>query len=48
VSTNAAIRVRPQLLPLRTPYHWSHGVREHFAVNLVEVTADDGTVGIGE
>jgi L-alanine-DL-glutamate epimerase-like enolase superfamily enzyme len=48
VTTIAAIRVRPLLLPLRTPYHWSHGVREHFAVNLVEVTADDGTVGIGE
>jgi L-alanine-DL-glutamate epimerase-like enolase superfamily enzyme len=48
MTTVAAIRIRPLLLPLRTPYHWSHGVREHFAVNLVEATADDGTVGIGE
>ena len=48
MTTIAAIRVRPLLLPLKTPYHWSHGVREHFAVNLVEVTADDGTVGVGE
>ena len=48
MTTIAAIRVRPLLLPQKTPYHWSHGVREHFAVNLVEVTADDGTVGIGE
>ena len=48
MTTIAAIRVRPLLLPLKTPYHWSHGVREHFAVNLVEVTADDGTVGLGE
>ncbi len=48
MTTIAAIRIRPLLLPLRIPYHWSHGVREHFAVNLVEATADDGTVGIGE
>jgi len=48
VTTVAEIRIRPLLLPLRTPYHWAYGVREHFAVNLVEVVADDGTVGYGE
>lgn len=48
VTVIADIHIRPQLLPLRQPYHWSQGVREHFAVNLLEVTADDGTVGVGE
>jgi muconate cycloisomerase len=42
------VRVRPLILPLKQPYHWSYGVRESFAVNLLEVEADDGTVGIGE
>lgn len=44
----AEIRVRPLVLPLRQPYHWSYGVRESFAVNLIEIVADDGTTGIGE
>lgn len=42
------VRVRPLVLPLKQPYHWSYGIRETFAVNLIEVEADDGTVGIGE
>lgn len=42
------IRVRPLVLPLKQPYHWSYGIRETFAVNLIEIEADDGTVGIGE
>lgn len=42
------IRVRPLVLPLKQPYHWSYGIRESFAVNLIEIEADDGTVGIGE
>lgn len=42
------VRVRPLVLPLKQPYHWSYGIRESFAVNLIEIEADDGTVGIGE
>lgn len=48
MTTIADIRIRPLLLPLVQPYHWSQGVRHHFAVNLVEVIASDGTVGVGE
>ncbi|WP_421883262.1 mandelate racemase/muconate lactonizing enzyme family protein [Pacificispira sp.] len=44
----AEIRIRPLVLPLRQPYHWSYGVRDSFAVNLIEIIADDGTTGIGE
>ena len=44
----SAVRVRPLVLPLKQPYHWAYGVRDSFAVNLLEVEADDGTVGIGE
>jgi muconate cycloisomerase len=36
------------VLPLKQSYHWSAGIRESFAVNLIEIEADDGTVGIGE
>lgn len=42
------VRVRPLVLPLKQPYHWSYGVREHFAVNLIEIEADNGATGIGE
>ena len=42
------ITITPLILPLKQPYHWSQGVRETFAVNLIRITADDGTVGIGE
>ena len=42
------VRIRPLVLPLKQPYHWSYGIRESFAVNLIEIEADDGTVGIGE
>lgn len=44
----SVVRVRPLVLPLKQPYHWSYGIRESFAVNLIEVEADDGTVGVGE
>ena len=44
----SGVRVRPLVLPLKQPYHWSYGVRESFAVNLIEIKADDGTVGTGE
>ncbi|MEQ8369543.1 MAG: mandelate racemase/muconate lactonizing enzyme family protein [Alphaproteobacteria bacterium] len=42
------INIRPLLLPLRQPYHWAFGTKTHFAVNLVEAVADDGTRGYGE
>lgn len=42
------VRVRPLVLPLRQPYHWSYGIRETFAVNLIEIHTDHGAVGIGE
>lgn len=42
------VRIKPLVLPLKQPYHWSYGIRETFAVNLIEIEADDGTVGIGE
>ncbi|MEM8813037.1 MAG: mandelate racemase/muconate lactonizing enzyme family protein [Pseudomonadota bacterium] len=43
-----SLSVTPLVLPLRQPYHWSQGVRETFAVNLISVTASDGTIGYGE
>lgn len=43
-----AVRIRPLMLPLKQPYHWAYGVRDHFAVNLVEIEADTGDVGYGE
>ncbi|PZO78509.1 MAG: muconate cycloisomerase [Mesorhizobium amorphae] len=46
--TIQSVRIRPLVLPLKQPYHWSYGIRESFAVNLIEIRADDGTVGIGE
>lgn len=42
------IRVTPLRLPLKTPYVWSQGVEDAFTVNLIEITAEDGTTGIGE
>lgn len=44
----AAIRVTPMTLPLKKPYIWSQGVEHAFHVNLIEIEAEDGTVGIGE
>lgn len=43
-----AVRVKPLVLPLRQPYHWSYGIRDSFAVNIIEIEADNGVVGIGE
>lgn len=42
------ITITPIILPLKQPYHWSQGVRETFAVNLIEVTTIDGLKGYGE
>jgi len=47
-ATISDIKVTPLALPLKKPYVWSRGVLEHFTVNLIEVIASDGTVGIGE
>jgi L-alanine-DL-glutamate epimerase-like enolase superfamily enzyme len=44
----STVRVRPLVLPLKQPYHWSAGIRESFAVNLIEVEADNGVIGMGE
>lgn len=44
----AEIRVTPMTLPLKKPYVWSQGVEHAFHVNLIEIVADDGTIGIGE
>jgi muconate cycloisomerase len=42
------VRTRPLVLPLKQLYHWSYGIRDSFAVNLIEIEADNGVVGIGE
>ena len=42
------IRVTPMTLPLKEPYIWSQGVEHAFHVNLIEIEADNGIVGIGE
>lgn len=46
--TITEVKITPLVLPLKQPYHWSQGVRRDFAVNLIEVTASDGTKGYGE
>ena len=46
--TISEIKVTPLAVPLKKPYIWSQGTLHHFAVNLIEVTASDGTVGYGE
>jgi len=35
-------------LETRVPYVWSQGIEDAFTVNLVEMTAEDGTIGYGE
>jgi len=35
-------------LETRVPYVWSQGTEDAFTVNLIEMTAEDGTVGYGE
>ncbi|QBF32863.1 mandelate racemase/muconate lactonizing enzyme family protein [Thalassococcus sp. S3] len=42
------IRIRPLTLPLRQPYHWTQGIRTSFSVNVIELEAADGTIGVGE
>ena len=43
----AEILIRPLVIDLKQPYHWAHGARREISVNLIEVTADDGTTGYG-
>lgn len=42
------IRVTPLRLETRVPYVWSQGVENAFTVNLIEIEAEDGTIGYGE
>lgn len=48
MTTIKEITIKPIVLPLKQPYHWSQGVRETFAVNLIEILTTDGTIGYGE
>ena len=43
-----SFRVTSLRLPLKTPYIWSQGVEDAFHVNLIEMQAEDGTIGYGE
>lgn len=42
------IRITPLRFETRTPYVWSQGVETAFTVNLIEIEAEDGSVGTGE
>ena len=42
------IRITPLRLETRVPYVWSQGVENAFTVNLIEMIAEDGTIGYGE
>lgn len=42
------IRVTPLRLETKVPYVWSQGVETAFTVNLIEIEAQDGTIGYGE
>ncbi len=42
------IRVTPLRLETKVPYVWSQGVETAFTVNLIEMEAEDGTIGYGE
>ncbi|KAJ01418.1 muconate cycloisomerase [Sulfitobacter mediterraneus] len=42
------IRVKSLRLETRVPYVWSQGVETAFTVNLIEIEAEDGTIGYGE
>lgn len=44
----ASVTVTPLRLPLKTPYVWSRGTEHAFDVNLIEITDENGTTGIGE
>ena len=42
------IRATPLFIPYKEAYHWSQGVMDGAEIVLVEVTTEDGLVGIGE
>lgn len=42
------IKTTPLLVPYTKPYYWAQGTIEGASVILVEVHADDGTIGFGE
>lgn len=42
------IRITPLRLATKTPYIWAQGVEDAFTVNLIEMEAEDGTIGYGE
>ena len=42
------VRVTPLRLETKVPYVWSQGVEHAFTVNLIEIEAENGTVGFGE
>jgi len=42
------VQITPMMLPLRTPYVWSQGTEDVFCVNLIELIAEDGSIGVGE
>jgi L-alanine-DL-glutamate epimerase-like enolase superfamily enzyme len=44
----ADIKTTPLALAFREPYHWAGRVDSAAGVVLVEVTTDDGLVGVGE
>ena len=48
MSDIASVTVTPLRLPLSIPYIWSRGVEDAFSVNLIRITAADGTTGYGE
>ena len=43
-----AVRITPLRLATKIPYIWSQGVEEAFTVNLVEMEAENGSIGYGE
>jgi L-alanine-DL-glutamate epimerase-like enolase superfamily enzyme len=44
----ARVRATPVNIPLEAAYLWSVGSFPGFTKTIVEVEADDGTVGVGE
>ena len=42
------IRTKPLLMSLKQPYVWSQGIRRSAPIVLIEIEADDGTIGYGE
>jgi glucarate dehydratase len=43
-----SVRVTPVSVPTKRPCAWSHGVGFGFARTVLEISTDDGLVGLGE